>query len=153
MILTRRSFLQSVLALSAAPALARAGSLMPMSLRARSALVLPHAYGVGVSYVVFNVALGEEVSIHEHHDLHGGIDRYTYSADLGLVLPPNVSIGQINRIFLDGKAVLLAPEEGKNDAVLLRGLELAPYGNRVPDISFEVRTEEDIWQPSIKKWP
>lgn len=122
----RRSFLQTILALGAAPAIVRASSLMPVR--------------VPTQWMRLNLPITcMEMIEHKHMGIKD-YERlvYRYTANIKLLIP---QFAAISRVWADGEE--LAFRNGRKillpgDHLHLRDVDLTPYGNRIPRIEIEV---------------
>ena len=130
--MNRRSFIGTVLALGAAPAIVRAERLMPMSLRARA---LPLFYGTfrATAPILQCSDLVESV-IHD-----GPITTYSYHTENLAYAVPNGS--EVLKIWLDGVEMPTDTFVRTSTGLLVRKLSLDAFGCRVPNMTVEMVKE------------
>ncbi len=154
MILSRRQFLQSCLALAAAPAIVKASSLMPLARPAR--------WTYGATFPLHDLYVYSMDDIQEHVD-HSyidcstllstakeymlGLSTYSYTArriDLqswshGVLDPRNVLADGVP-LDLDMAREITVGSDGR---LVIKDLPLAPFGNRVPEFSYRSNEWEE----------
>jgi hypothetical protein len=125
----------------AAPAIARAEWLMPMSARARW-LPIPLIYGKCRQ----RGELVHAEDFTENYTVVDGITDYSYSSSFSVVVPVGILDAPV-RIWADGALTTLGELNAGvsnlgmsrgTSKIIARNVPLARFGNRIPEITVEV---------------
>lgn len=131
--MNRRSFLQTILAASVAPAIVRYDSLMrPV---ARNAAVLSRVAAGPLSMVEL---------FEESTRIGNGITTYCYFADFDIQLAAGLI--DVRRIWADGreldmKAIEIVNNPDGSATARARRFDVNEFGYRVPNLEFEIETK------------